>query len=108
MKKILGKEVEIAPAAEPITLIAAPLDAMASRYALIKAQYPDSITLFHVGDFYEAYSADAVVIATCLGLARTVRHLVPMAAFPHHQLDIYVAKLVSDGFRVVVCEPTKE
>jgi hypothetical protein len=67
-----------------------------------------AICLFHVGDFYEAFFDDAVYCAKALGLTLTTRDKgepsVPMTGFPYHQIDAYVAKLVSGGRKVAICE----
>lgn len=76
-----------------------------------------------MGDFYEAFFDDAKICAAQLGLTLTTRSkrdfgiesfpasdsrdqpAVPMAGFPHHQIDIYLKKLIQAGHRVAVCEP---
>ena len=75
------------------------------QYFEIKAQHPDAILLFRVGDFYEMYGDDAVVGAEILGIVQTKRAnsagpAIEMAGFPHHALDTYLPKLVRAGKRV--------
>ena len=81
---------------------------MMQQYETAKATCGDAILLFRMGDFYELFHEDARVAAAALGLTLTSRdkseNPVPMAGFPHHQLDSYLAKLIKAGFRVAVCE----
>ena len=80
------------------------------QYFQIKAQHPDAILLFRVGDFYEMYGEDAVVGAEILGIVQTKRsngvggEKMEMAGFPYHALDTYLPKLVRAGKRVAICD----
>lgn len=83
------------------------------QYFEIKAQNPDAILLFRVGDFYEMYGKDAVVGAEILGIVQTKRAngtglFVEMAGFPHHALDTYLPKLVRAGKRVAICDQLED
>lgn len=83
------------------------------QYFEIKAQHPDAILLFRVGDFYEMYGNDAVVGAEILGIVQTKRangvgQFVEMAGFPHHALDSYLPKLVRAGKRVAICDQLED
>jgi DNA mismatch repair ATPase MutS len=77
-----------------------------------KAACDGAVLLFRMGDFYEAFDADAVTVSKTLGLTLTSRskdsHSLKMAGFPYHQLDAYIGKLVASGFRVAVCERAAE
>ncbi|HEV2969346.1 MAG TPA: DNA mismatch repair protein MutS [Pirellulales bacterium] len=77
-----------------------------------KAACPDALLLFRMGDFYELFHDDAKVAARTLGLALTSRekgeNATPMAGFPHHQLQSYLAKLVAAGMRVAVCDQMED
>ena len=68
--------------------------------------------LFRMGDFYELFYEDAKTAARELGLSLTSRdkgeNPIPMAGFPHHQLDQYLAKLIARGFRAAVCEQMED
>src|SRR5262249_39917015 len=72
----------------------------------------DALLLFRMGDFYELFFDDARTAARLLGLALTSRdkseNAVPMAGFPHHQLESYLAKLVTLGMRVAICEQVED
>ena len=83
------------------------------QYFEIKAQHPDAILLFRVGDFYEMYGDDAVVGAEILGIVQTKRAnsagpAIEMAGFPHHALDTYLPKLVRAGKRVAICDQLED
>lgn len=78
------------------------------RYRAVKAETPGAMLLFRVGDFYELFGSDAEVASLALGLTLTIRdresaHPVPMAGFPYHALEGYLAKLIHAGHRVAVC-----
>ena len=62
------------------------------QYTEIKSQYPDVILFYRMGDFYELFYEDAKVAADVLGITLTKRNSgkegdVPLAGFPHHQLE---------------------
>lgn len=84
-----------------------------TQYLNIKRQNPDAILFFRMGDFYEMFDEDAEIVARELELALTRRDFgrgekSPMAGIPHHAADGYVARLVSKGYRVAVCEQTSD
>ena len=69
----------------------------------VKAQHPEALLLYRVGDFYETYSDDAVTASRVLGLVQTKKSNgdkgpIPMAGFPHHAIENYLTKLVRAGF----------
>ena len=83
------------------------------QYFGIKAKYPDAILLFRVGDFYETFCEDAIVVSGILGITLTKRangaaQHVELAGFPHHALDTYLPKLVRAGQRVAVCDQLED
>lgn len=82
------------------------------QYHEIKEKHPGTILLFRVGDFYETFSEDAILISKELGITLTKRNnggdQTPLAGFPYHSLDTYLPKLVKRGFRVAVCEQTED
>jgi len=88
------------------------LSPMMRQYEEAKAASGDAILLFRMGDFYELFHEDAKTAARVLGLTLTSRdkgeNPIPMAGFPHHQLEGYLAKLVRQGFRVAVCEQVED
>jgi DNA mismatch repair protein MutS len=83
------------------------------QYKSIKAQYPDAILLFRVGDFYETFGEDAKITSQVLGIVLTKRSNgsaaeVDLAGFPYHALDNYLPKLVKAGYRVAICDQLED
>ena len=84
------------------------------QYLALKAQHPDALLLFRMGDFYEAFDDDAGVLAETLGIALTSRPLgkaegrIPMAGVPHHALERYLDQLMQAGHRVALAEQTSQ
>jgi DNA mismatch repair protein MutS len=85
---------------------------MMQQYHEAKRAAGDALLLFRMGDFYELFFDDAKTAARVLGLALTSRDKgddpVPMAGFPHHQLDSYLAKIIAAGYRAAVCEQVED
>jgi DNA mismatch repair protein MutS len=88
------------------------LSPMMKQYHDAKLAAGDALLLFRMGDFYELFHDDAKTAARELGLSLTSRdkgeNPIPMAGFPHHQLDQYLAKLIARGFRAAVCEQMED
>jgi DNA mismatch repair protein MutS len=88
------------------------LSPMMKQYQEAKATSGDAILFFRMGDFYELFHEDAKTAAKILGLTLTSRdkgeNPVPMAGFPHHQLEGYLAKLIRGGHRVAVCDQMED
>jgi DNA mismatch repair protein MutS len=83
------------------------------QYLSIKADYPDAILFFRVGDFYEMFFEDAEAAARALDLTLTSRHKesdepIPMAGVPHHAARSYIARLTEQGRKVVLCEQMED
>ncbi|AVP87174.1 DNA mismatch repair protein MutS [Candidatus Phycorickettsia trachydisci] len=78
------------------------------QYLDIKYQNLDCIILFRLGDFYELFFEDAVIISKLLGLTLTKRSNkednVPMCGVPYHALANYLPKIVEEGFKVAICD----
>lgn len=85
---------------------------MMRQYQEAKQACPDALLLFRMGDFYEVFHDDAKTAARVLGLALTSRdkgeNPVPMAGFPHHQLESYIGKLIAAGMRVAICDQVED
>lgn len=85
---------------------------MMQQYQDAKAACPDAILLFRMGDFYELFHDDAKTAARVLNLALTSRdkgdNPVPMAGFPHHQLESYLGKLIAAGLRAAICDQVED
>ena len=83
------------------------------QYFSIKAQHPEALLLYRVGDFYECYSEDAVTLSKVLGIVLTRRSNgekgdTEMAGFPHHAIDTYLPKLIRSGMKVAVCDQLED
>ncbi|MAJ97909.1 MAG: DNA mismatch repair protein MutS [Flavobacteriales bacterium TMED288] len=82
------------------------------QYNKVKNEYPDSLILFRVGDFYETFGDDAIRASKILGIVLTNRSngssKVELAGFPFHSLDNYLPKLVKKGCRVAICEQLED
>ncbi|NOU33395.1 MAG: DNA mismatch repair protein MutS, partial [Polyangiaceae bacterium] len=79
------------------------------QFKAAKAEVPDALLFFRMGDFYELFFEDAVVAAKALELTLTSRNKgaadeIPMAGVPYHAATSYVQRLLDQGFRVAICE----
>ncbi|MEY9328395.1 DNA mismatch repair protein MutS [Sinorhizobium fredii] len=86
---------------------------MMEQFIEIKANNPDSLLFYRMGDFYELFFQDAVEASRALGITLTKRgqHLgqdIPMCGVPVHAADDYLQKLIALGFRVAVCEQVED
>ena len=86
--------------------------AMAQWFAA-KAEQPDALLFFRMGDFYELFFADAEAAAAALDIALSHRgeHAgtpIPMCGVPHHASEIYLARLIRRGFRVAIVEQMED
>ena len=84
---------------------------MMQQYLGIKAQHPDALVFYRMGDFYELFFEDARVAARVLDITLTARgqsagEPIPMAGVPYHAAENYQARLLQAGHAVVVCEQT--
>ncbi len=79
----------------------------------IKERFPDTILFFRLGDFYETFDDDAHIAAKVLDIVLTGREMgknlrVPMAGIPYHAAEGYIARLISAGHKVAICEQIGE
>ncbi len=85
---------------------------MMQQYLDAKAACGDALLFFRMGDFYELFHDDAKIASQLLGLTLTSRdkskNPIPMAGFPHHQLEGYLAKLIAAGRRAAVCDQVED
>ena len=93
----------------------AELTPMRKQYYTIKEQNKDCILFFRLGDFYEMFDEDARLAARELDLTLTTRdrnkpkeEQTPMCGVPYHSVDSYIARLVSKGYKVAICEQTED
>lgn len=82
---------------------------MMQQYFEVKDKYQDCILFFRLGDFYEMFFDDAVVVSKALELTLTGRDCgleerAPMCGVPYHAADMYIKRLIDLGFKVAVCE----
>lgn len=86
---------------------------MMQQYLETKAQYPEALLLFRMGDFYELFMDDALVAARTLEIALTSRdrnaeNPVPMCGVPYHAAESYISKLVTAGHKVAICDQVED
>jgi DNA mismatch repair protein MutS len=82
---------------------------MMQQYQDAKSKHPGTVLLFRMGDFYELFGDDAVLISKQLQLTLTSRDKqVPMAGFPHHALETHLRRLIELGHRVAVCDQVED
>ena len=89
------------------------LSPMMQQYFKIKEQYPDTILFFRLGDFYEMFFDDANLVSRELELTLTGRDCglserAPMCGVPFHSYESYLARLVSRGYKVAICEQLED
>ena len=85
---------------------------MLRQYLEIKKDYPGTLLMFRLGDFYELFNEDAIVGARELEITLTARHKdsknpIPMCGVPHHAASNYISRLVKKGYRVAICEQSE-
>ncbi len=85
---------------------------MMRQWQGIKAQNPDTILLFRMGDFYEVFGEDAQIVARECEITLTSRdksaNAVPMAGVPYHAAERYIAQLVGKGYRCAICDQVED
>ena len=84
------------------------LTPMMRQYKEIKDKYLDSILLFRMGDFYEAFFEDAKKLSQILNITLTKRANVPMAGVPHHAIHGYLSRLIKSGVKIAICEQMED
>ena len=89
------------------------LSPMMQQYLNIKAENPDTILFFRLGDFYEMFFDDAKLASKELELTLTGRDCgqderAPMCGVPYHSCEAYIARLVAKGYKVAICEQTED
>ncbi len=82
-------------------------------YRDLKIQYPETILLMRIGDFYETFEEDAELISRELEIVLTSRgktgdRKIPLAGVPYHSVDSYIAKLIGRGYRVAICDQVED
>lgn len=82
---------------------------MIEQYLATKRDYPEEILFFRLGDFYEMFFEDARIASRELDIVLTAREggnkeKIPMCGVPHHAVNNYIARLISKGYRVALCD----
>jgi len=86
------------------------------QYQQFKAQYPQYVLFFRMGDFYEMFWEDAKLAHKVLGVALTTRSrggidaddAIPMAGVPYHAVESYLRRMIAAGYKVAICEQTED
>jgi len=83
------------------------------QYQRMKREYPDAILFFRMGDFYEMFFEDAKLASRLLDIALTSRDKgkgpkTPMCGIPYHAADIYISRLIKNGYKVAICEQVED
>ena len=86
---------------------------MMKQYLEIKAKNEDVIIFFRLGDFYEMFFEDALLVSHELELTLTGKNAglgekIPMCGIPHHAANVYIEKLVDKGYRIGICEQLED
>lgn len=81
---------------------------MMAQWHQCREKAKGALLLFRMGDFYEAFYEDAVILAKALELTLTKRQEIPMSGIPHHAFQNYIDRLLSQGIKVAVAEQTED
>src|SRR5262249_33825163 len=86
---------------------------MMVQYHTIKAEHPDVLLFYRMGDFYEMFFDDAVRASAALDIQLTRRGAhqgqdIPMCGVPVHAAEAYLQRLIRKGFRVAICEQAED
>ena len=90
------------------------LSPLMEQYYREKKKHPDAILLFRVGDFYETFNEDAVIVARDLNITLTSRqrddagNKIPLAGVPYHALEAYLSRLIKAGHKVAICDQVED
>lgn len=98
---------------DALTIDASLFTPMMQQYIAKKREYEDEILFFRLGDFYEMFFQDALLVARELEIALTARDAgyvckVPMCGVPHHASLNYIERLIEKGYKIAICEQTTE
>ena len=88
---------------------------MMKQYLQMKAEHPDCILMFRLGDFYEMFNEDAKLVSQELDLTLTTRdrnkppeQRTPMCGVPYHSVEAYLSRLIAKGYKVAICEQMED
>lgn len=84
-----------------------------AQYMDVKKEYPEYLLFYRMGDFYELFFEDAILVSEKLALTLTSRSKyegkdIPMCGVPFHAYEIYLARLMKQGFKVAICEQLED
>jgi len=91
----------------------AKLTPMFEQYMQVKAEHPDTLLFFRMGDFFELFFEDAQIAARELQITLTTRNpnsesKIPMCGVPHHAVNGYLAQLLEKGYKIAVCDQIED
>lgn len=91
----------------------AKLTPMFEQYMQVKAEHPDALLFFRMGDFFELFFEDAQTAAKELQITLTTRNpnsesKIPMCGVPHHSVNAYLAQLLEKGYKIAVCDQIED
>lgn len=103
----------VTSAANTVNVSLGSLTPMLRQYLEVKAEHPDAILLYRMGDFFEMFFDDARQAAPILEVQLTARNRgteneAPMCGVPHHALETYLAKLLAAGLKVAICDQVED
>ena len=89
------------------------MTAMMEQYLETKEKYKDAIVFYRLGDFYEMFFDDAVLVSRELEITLTgkdcgMEERAPMCGVPFHSANVYIAKLIEKGYKVAICEQVED
>src|SRR5579863_8094451 len=104
-------DVDLGPAHPPAEKPSSELTPFMRQWTLAKRENPDALLFFRMGDFYELFYDDAVVVSRELQLTLTARdreRSQPMCGVPYHAVEGYLARLLRKGYRIAICDQMED
>ncbi len=104
-------QLDLAAPAPPIEKIPAELTPFMRQWTVAKRENPDALLFFRMGDFYELFYDDAIVVSRELQLTLTARDRErnqPMCGVPYHAVEGYLARLLRKGYRIAICDQMED
>src|SRR5688572_30451355 len=112
MDQVAAEASEVSGAPKGVS--STPLSPAMRQYQQFKAQYPNYVLFFRMGDFYEMFWEDAKLCNKVLGVTLTSRQKgadgesIPMAGVPFHSVEGYLRKMIAAGYKVAICEQMED
>src|SRR5579863_6781550 len=104
-------DVDLGPAHPPAEKPSSELTPFMRQWTLAKRENPDALLFFRMGDFYELFYDDAVVVSRELQLTLTARdreRSQPMCGVPYHAVESYLTRLLRKGYRIAICDQMED